>query len=117
MFRRIRTVINKKNETLFKNGNTVGIFGWPNSEFTNFALNEITKSPIRPHQVSNLIAVFNMHSEQNTSMDEGNKYFYNFYSYFKENGILLLKHKNIPRFPLTCCNNRYFELIELFPLK
>ena len=84
-----------------------GNFIWPLTEFNQFVIGSLTRKPIRPKTLLSLITDFNHVTKSNISIEEGTFKFNNLFSYIKDFKIFFFKHKSVPSFPLTCCNNLY----------
>ena len=95
-------------------GSISGEFVWPSSEFNNFILERLTKKPIRPDSVPNLIMKFNQETKSNITLEEGKEMFNEFYSYVKDSRIFFLKHKSIQTFPLTCCSFNLYSILHAY---
>ena len=88
-------------------GKELGSLLWPFSDFNHFILYHLTKLPIHPRSSNELIIEFNKWSKRNITIDIGQQMIDDLFSYIKEAGILFIKNKNIPQFPVTCCFNLY----------
>ena len=111
--RRIRNV-GRKGSPLSRTVKTAGNFGWPISEFNNFVLNTLTRTPMRAHKVHQLITKFNLKQKQSVSFTQGKLLINDLFSYLKETGILYVKNAKIPKFNLTCCGDNFFDLKERY---
>ena len=89
-------------------------FLWPSSEFNNFILERLTKKPIRPDSIPNLIMKFKQETKSNITLEEGKSMFIDFYSYIKDSRIFFLKHKSIQTFPLTCCSFNLYSILHAY---
>ena len=89
-------------------------FLWPSSEFNNFILERLTKKPIRPDSILNLIMKFKQETKSNITLEEGKSMFIDFYSYIKDSRIFFLKHKSIQTFPLTCCSFNLYSILHAY---
>ena len=89
---------------------TAGGFIWPSNDFNNFIITELTKKPNRPKDLASLIDGYNLHQKSNITTEEGSAMFSDLFSYLKMTGVFYLKHKYIPKFPLTCCSNQFSVL-------
>ena len=87
-------------------------FVWPSTEFNNFILETLTKKPIRPYSVDNLIMKFRQQTKSNITLNEGKSLFIEFHSYIKDSRIFFLKHKSIPTFVLTCCSFNLYSILH-----
>ena len=95
-------------------GSVSGKFVWPSSEFNNFILEKLTKKPIRPDSVPNLIMKFKQETKSNITLEEGISMFIEFYSYIKDSRIFFLKRKSIQTFPLTCCSFNLYSILHAY---
>ena len=108
-----RISTNRKESTntkiVSKKAKKIGTVLWPHSKFSDFVMNKLTKFSLQHHQVSSLTEEFNELNNLNLTIMEGKNLFADFYSYIKDTGFLLVKHKSVPAFPLTS-NTRYYYL-------
>ena len=84
-----------------------GGFIWPSNDFNNFIISELTKKPNRPKDLAGLINGYNHDQKLNITIQEGSALFNDLFSYLKMTGVFYLKHKVVPKFPLTCCSNQF----------
>ena len=85
---------------------------WPLTKFNTFMLESITKKPIRPISVLSLIDKFVVETNSNMTIEEAKSHFETFYSYIKDSRMFFLKHKSVPTFPLTCCSNNMYTIVD-----
>ena len=86
---------------------THGTFIWPDNDFNNFIITELTKKPNRKKDLITLIRGYNAVRKSNITTLEGSMMFSNLFSYLKTTGVFYVKHKLIPDFHLTCCSHKY----------
>ena len=107
--------VGMKGTPLSRSTQTVGIFGWPISKFNNFILITLTRVPVQALKVLKLITDFNVKHNQSISIIQGQLLINNFFSFLKETGILYVKNAKIPKFNLTCSDDKFFELKVRYP--
>ena len=83
---------------------------WPLSEFNTFILENITKKPIKPKNIQDMIIQYTNKSNSNISIVEGETLFKELYSYIEDSKLFFLKDKSIPTFPLTCCSINWYHI-------
>ena len=95
-------------------GSISGNFLWPSSEFNNYILERLTKKPIRPDSIPNLIMKFKQETKSNITLEEGKSMFIKFFYYIKDSRIFFLKHKSIQTFLLTCCSFNLYSILHAY---
>ena len=91
----------------------MGNIVWPLSEFNTFILENITKKPIKPKIIQDMIFQFINRANSNITMVEGEALFKELYSYLEDSKMFFLKDKSIPIFPLTCCSVNYYHISDI----
>ena len=91
----------------------MGNLVWPLSEFNTFILENITKKPIKPKNILDMIIQYTNKSNSNISIVEGVTLFKELYSYIEDSKLFFLKDKSIPTFPLTCCSINWYHISDI----
>ena len=82
-------------------------FAFPFTEFSRFVIIELTKKPIKPKNLLQIIETFKSTVSSNLTDDLISKEFEYIFSYLENTGVFLIKHSSVGVFPKTCCRNRY----------
>lgn len=82
-------------------------FAWPFSDFNNFALLSLTRSPMKPKAVTEIIHNFRKEGNSSLISEDPNQSFTELYMYLKDTGLFLLKRKAVGIFPKSCCVTQF----------
>ena len=88
-------------------GKVASDFILPSSKLNKFVITELTKRPLRPHSVKDLLKAFKDKTKSNHSISALKQSFKDLFTYLKITGLFFLKRKSVELFPKTCCHNRF----------
>ena len=75
--------------------------------FDNVAILCLTKAPMNPQALSEMVSNFKVDSNSSSTTDELQHSFKKLYSYIKDTGVFILKRKSVGKFPKSCCVTRF----------
>lgn len=80
---------------------------FPLSDLSKYVITKLTKKPIRPYSLEELLKSFKENMNSQHSINFLHKKLKELITYLKFTGVFFLKHKSVGLYPKTCCHNRF----------